>query len=371
MILKQVIVRADSSVNIGRGHIMRCLTLARELTGLGCTVTFIARTHKGNCNYLVEKEGFTLLELPGYSNESFAAANCYEKWLGVSQEEDAKACIELVNDSNKFDICIVDHYALDSTWHRLAKRFSKKILVIDDLANRNYLCDYLLDQTYGRGPKLYSRYVPEKCLLLLGGDYMLLRPEFHRLRLKAIEKRNNSSNTQYILVSVGGSDEANVTETILYGLIPVLASFSSVHLDVVMTAVSPHLSKIKTIADSHSRMHLHIDVENIADLMLKADLSIGACGTTSWERCCLGLPTVTLTVADNQVAITESLAKHGAIISLGSASDITARDITNEVESVIKDHEKYKALVEKCFSVCDGLGVQKVGEILKQGWESE
>lgn len=207
-----IAIRADASIQLGAGHIMRCLTLARELSKNATSITFLCKKHPGNLIANIINEHFTVLQLSPPNND------LNDGLLGGSQKDDASDCINALVEVNYFDLMIVDHYDLDHQWQQLMMPYCQRFLVIDDLADRKHLADLLLDQTINRKSNAYKGLVPENCQLLLGQDFMLLRDEFF-LHKKAIKTtRLNQRDLNNILVTMGAMDSNNVTLLVLEGL---------------------------------------------------------------------------------------------------------------------------------------------------------
>ena len=205
------------------------------------------------------------------------------------------------------DLLIVDSYALDEIWHKQLRPYTKKIMVIDDLADRQFDCDVLLNQNLGTQIEDYKDKVPNDCELLLSCDYALLRPEFSNLREKALIKRKNTKEIKNILISMGGSDITNKTYDILQEV------SDDLNIVIILGGLSPHNKMIKNYAKSKNNVKVLVDADNISGLMFDADLAIGAGGSTSWERCCLGLPTLLYVLAENQRKIAENLEQLDAV----------------------------------------------------------
>jgi spore coat polysaccharide biosynthesis predicted glycosyltransferase SpsG/RimJ/RimL family protein N-acetyltransferase len=233
-------------------------------------------------------------------------------------------------------------------------------MVIDDLANRPHECDVLLDQTLGRSEGDYRQLVPEACRLLLGTEYALLRPEFAWRRVAALRRRNEP-RTRRILVSLGVTGPGGLIGTVLDGLSPLKLDA----IDVVVGASYPDLHALQARAVQIGR-HVRVltDVKNMAELMEAADLAIGAAGSTCWERCCLGLPTVMIATAENQRTNAERLQAAGAARWLGFAGDVRADDITSSVSVLVGDQQSLGAISRAAASVCDGRGTNRVVSLL-------
>ena len=334
-----VVFRVDSSVQMGAGHLMRCLTLADKLKKQSHQISFICRELAGNLISLIQYPVQSLLK-----DDSFRSDDLYLNWLGATQEEDAKQTINVIPED--VDALIVDSYALDEIWHKQLRLYTKKIVVIDDLANRNFDCDILLNQNIGAQKKDYKRKVSNNCKLLLGCDYALLRPEFSGLRARTLEKRRNTKEIKNILVSVGGSDVDNITYDILQQL------DGGFNIVVVLGSSSPHNKMIENYAKDKG-IRVVINAENMSELMFEADLAIGAGGSTSWERCCLGLPTLLFVTAENQRIVAEDLERLGAVIIV--------KNLKDDLQAIVGSFSMWQAMSKNTQTICDGLGVERIG----------
>lgn len=360
----KVVFRADASTQMGTGHVMRCLALADELLRKGHECRFICRDHPGNMGTFIVDKGFVLDLLQAEeeleSNSFESDATHHADWLGVSWQLDAKQTKTVLDQSHP-DWLIVDHYALDFRWEKQVGTAVGSVMAIDDLADRNHHVDLLLDQNLGRSANDYTSLVPDHCIRLIGPRYALLRPEFYDFRARSIRRRG-SAGLKRILISMGGMDIPNTTSPVLEALessdLP-----SVTKLDVVMGANAPKLEQIRCLS-ARSRFDISVstDVRNMAERMCLADLSIGAAGSTSWERCVLGLPSIAVSQALNQSAILEALYAAGAAEKLDyPLSDI---ELINIVNGFLHHPEKLATMGANASVVCDGQGVGRVLECL-------
>ena len=318
----KILIRADASLQIGSGHIMRCLTLAHELSRRGHEVRFICRALPGHLGETIERAGFGLVLLPEppqagrlpeserceplHSKNEAKATTCVQlahaHWLPVSQAQDATDCVPHIL-AFAPDWIICDHYALSAEWELAAKAAAgSRLMAIDDLADRPHAADLLLDQNLGHTPADYAGLVPPACRLLTGTRYALLREEFAAWREASLQRRAAQADKGYlkhILVNLGGVDKDNHTLAVLQSLSGSLPAACSI--TVVMGKTAPHTAAVQAFADSAPYpCRVLVGANNMAELMAEADLAIGAAGSTSWERCCLGLPTLQIIAADNQ-----------------------------------------------------------------------
>jgi UDP-2,4-diacetamido-2,4,6-trideoxy-beta-L-altropyranose hydrolase len=307
----RVIFRVDASLQIGTGHVMRCLTLAKVLKENGANVDFICRQHDGNLISKIQSNGFNVFELTFLTESKVDDKLSHSHWLGVTQQQDVIECFNILKET-KVDWLIVDHYGIDEDWQKLFKPRYNKLMVIDDLADRYHQCDLLLDQTFGRQQDDYKALVPTNCELLLGPQYALLRPDFSKWRLYSLERRSHSKFKQ-LLINMGGVDADNVTGKVLKKL-KVCNLPHDISIIVVMGASAPHLENVKDIVCTLPYVTtVKVDVDNMAEIMANSDIAIGASGATSWERCCLGLPSIQIVLAKNQQMIAKLLANKEAI----------------------------------------------------------
>jgi len=327
----KVVIRADASLQMGTGHIMRCLTLAEALKKESAEIEFICREHEGNLIERIELQDFKVHVLPLSQNTAIDDGLYGSKWLGGSQQEDAALCLPILK-KIKPDWLMVDHYSLDKTWQSVLAECFSKLMVIDDLANRKHQCDVLLDQTYGRKESDYAGLVPKRSQLLLGSEYALLRPEFAEWRECSLQRRLKPSFKK-LLITMGGVDADNVTGELL----DILKNSSlpkELEIDVVMGATAPHLVSVRQQAGSLPyKTNVMVNVSNMAEIMANADLAIGAAGATTWERCCLGLPTIQIVLAENQRVAASNLASQGAVLTLNRDGLVNLQNIFFEIET--------------------------------------
>ena len=358
-----IAIRVDASIRMGTGHVMRCLTLANKLKVQNHQVLFLAKQHHGNLNQLIEQQGFKIIQLP-VPNINIDQQTDEKQWLGCHYQEDAQACIDALKPYFPLSLVIVDHYGLDKNWQDILKPYCLKLMVIDDLANREHHCDILLDQTFARQKSDYVNLVPKSCKLLLGKKYMLLRDEFSQLRDVAITKRKNFTHSKNLLISMGGTDPDNISQALLQWLITLQPNITKLTVNLIANPCSKHLSKLQQLCQQYAWINLIIKPKSMAELMLDADIAIGSAGATAWERCCLGLPTLTIISAKNQETIATNLSKAGAIINLGWFDKLTKEHFSQALENVLSVDKNYLNLVTNSFKCCHGLGTNNIIKIL-------
>jgi UDP-2,4-diacetamido-2,4,6-trideoxy-beta-L-altropyranose hydrolase len=362
---KNLIIRADASVQIGAGHVMRCLTLADELRGRGAEAVFVCREFDGNlCGYIEEK-GYIVHRLPvsAVQEQNIESGLKHAAWLGTDWQTDARQVEEIIKDFNTpTDWLVVDHYALDERWEGYLRPYVKKIMVIDDLADRPHDCDLLLDQNFYQNlENRYDGLVPFGCKKLLGPKYALLRPEFREAR-KNLRKRDG--HVRRIMIFFGGSDPSNETAKALEAIR--MLNRPDIAVDVVVGSANPHKDKINELCAAMSNIAYHCQVENMAKLMADADLFIGGGGSTTWERCCLGLPGLIISTAINQNAIAVGCDQAGIGIHINKSKDISPHQIQIEIEKMFFNQTALLNVGKKAANIVDGNGADYVASSLTE-----
>jgi UDP-2,4-diacetamido-2,4,6-trideoxy-beta-L-altropyranose hydrolase len=371
-----VVIRADAAVHIGSGHVMRCLTLADELRSCGAKVTFICRDWEGHLQKHIESKGYRCFLLKRPSEDYSEPSNEYAAWLGVSKEQDAAETLALIHEhiatnriehiaTNRIDWCITDHYGIDAEWHGIVRQKVHQIMVIDDIANRHYDCDVLLDQNlYDNPEKRYQSRVPANCRLLLGPKYALLRPEFREARERLGARLVRNGEIKRIMVFFGGSDPTNETAKAVKAL--QILNRKDIKSDIIVGIANPHREEIEQLCAQTPNLHFHCQVSNMADFMTQADLALGAGGSTTWERCCLGLPTLAVIIAENQAEMTETAARHGLQWNLGWNAQVSPGSIAEAIENCARLPGKVELYSRNGYETVDGLGAKRIAGVLSK-----
>lgn len=372
MTSQRVVFRADASLRIGTGHVMRCLTLADALRGQGAECQFICRKHPGNLIEFIRSKGYFAHALPVLDDppsnpqarnaDAPAVELAHGHWLGATQVQDAEACAPILAEFNPRWL-IVDHYAIDFRWEAALKPHYRKLMVIDDLADRAHACDVLLDQTFGREAGDYQPWVPAHCQLLCGSQYALLRPEFAALRPYSLQRRAEWQFRR-LLIAMGGVDKDNVTGQVLEALTGCSLP-AACEITVVIGRTAPWLADVE--AQAHQMpwpTTVRVGVSDMAQLMADSDLAIGAAGATSWERCCLGLPTIMYPLADNQLEVARGLEAAGAAWIVGATRSPSPQPSTL-IAQLLDEPTALRAASQSARSIVDGRGTEIVASFLE------
>lgn len=356
-----IALRVDASSQIGTGHFMRCLALADELSKQDVHIRFLSRNLPAYLTDMLSERGLELVSIETFDeskyNEKETSNLVHASWLGTTQFQDAKAAIKGLSDKN-WDCLIVDHYALDICWENQLRSSTKKIMVIDDLGDRQHDCDILLDQNYyvDMQTRYYDK-VPAHCKLLLGPGYALLREEFRIFREQA---KIRNGKVKKILVFFGGMDPDNFTMLAIKALSLINTKLD---VDVVIGAKHPFEEEIKKNCINNGFV-CHVQTPDMAKLMVQADLAIGAGGTSIWERCCLGLPAISLCVAENQrIQITDAAELGVLLAPVFSQHLINILQI--HITSLLDNPALLKLISKASMKVVDANGTLKISKILR------
>jgi UDP-2,4-diacetamido-2,4,6-trideoxy-beta-L-altropyranose hydrolase len=347
-----ILFRCDASVTMGSGHVMRCLTLANAIVQDGGHCTFVCRVRPGHLIDRIVAAGHAVISLPAPSDQVAG-------WLGVPLEReiaDIRAAIAALQVSR----IVVDHYGLDAVWETAVAPPDCPVMVIDDMADRPHVCDILLDQNLGRHARDYDGLLLDGCIRLIGPDYALLRPEFAAARAASLARRQ-SGGLHHILISMGGMDADNATTRVLDALADHPHLPEGLHISTVMGGGAPHLETVRARASTMPvPTDVRVDVTDMATLMTQADLAIGAAGGTSWERCCLGLPTLMLIVADNQASSAAALQAAGGAVVLQDPATPNGMAVLHRQIRHCSDPTRLRTMAYQAAAILDGKGTQKV-----------
>lgn len=331
----RVLIRCDAGRSIGGGHVMRCLTLADALARSGIHVTFACSPETFDVVAPLTASGFPAVKLKAPLDPD-----------------------EITAIDQHWDAMVIDHYQIGESEEVVLRRVASKMLVVDDLANRAHDCDILVDQSPGRNSSDYSGLVGTNTVLCLGTSYALLRPEFANARPATLAIRAKGKPVSRIFVSLGMSDIGGITA---WAVKAVLEANLDAEIAVAVGSNAESLSELRALAAGDRRISLHLDSVDVCNLMASCDLAIGAGGMTSWERCCLGLPTILMVLADNQRESAQYLARAGGV------SLVAARDNDDLIAALHKLSDDPIARIEMskaAGAVTDGLGTQRVVDVL-------
>ena len=359
----RVAIRTDASAVIGTGHFMRCLVLADGLKQQGADVTLLYRSSLPALLDLAVAGGHAVLQLPpaggAQAQDAGVAADvpAHAAWLGVTQPRDAADTVAALASSTPWDWLVVDHYGIDATWESAVRPAARRLMVIDDLADRRHECDVLLDQNVQGTASRYDALVPSHCLQLLGPAFALLRPEFALARAGTVARKGAVHN---LLICFGGVDAGGATLSALDGV--ALLPVPPARIDVVVGRGHSALDEVQARC-ARIGAHCHVQTTRLAELMAAADLAIGAGGTVLWERCVTGLPALALCAAENQRGQLAEATALG-IVHAPSIGENDAAAIARHVQVMSESVHWREAMSRNGMALVDGLGHRRVAGVL-------
>lgn len=333
---------------------MRCLTLAQEFQKRGAKVTFITRPFEGNLLGRIKEAGCAVITLSSVPTPKQQIVDRdYHLWFGTEPTNDARETASLIPPDT--DLLVVDHYAIGDGWEKVLRPKVKSILAIDDLANRRHDADMLVDQNFVPAHEpVYKRLLPPHAEIMCGPQYAILRSEFatahNRARVRQTVKK--------VLVFFGGIDAAGETVKVVRALVPIVTP--EIHVDVIIGTGYLAKRELTTLIDRTPGFTLHEQVSNMAQFMLEADLAIGAGGTTTWERCAVGLPSLIVSIADNQRNIAMGADELGIVEYLGHCTEISATGYQEAIRPFLSANSRLRQLSERARTLVDGRGAERV-----------
>ncbi|MCG9790050.1 UDP-2,4-diacetamido-2,4,6-trideoxy-beta-L-altropyranose hydrolase [Vibrio mediterranei] len=344
----QAVFRVDASYHIGSGHVMRCLVLADALKKHGWNITFACIPQPGDLiSYIIEKKyNVVTLSVP-QELQSPQFDGDYKSWLHRDEASDAE---DFVSKVELADWVIIDHYAIGVQWETVVKsNLCCKLLSIDDL-NREHISNLILDQNLW--PDLEHRYCASPSKKLLGPKYALLRPRFEHLRNTNIAKKNQ------LIAFFGGADPTNECNKLLEAALKIV----------------PLPFKIKVITGKLNQKHENLKqyaseqvevlqfIEDFEQELSQSRYCIGASGVSNWERFCLNIPSTVVSVADNQVGLSQYLFKQNLVRYLGEGVFTSVSSYMTELEYL---KSNWHTINTSSMVEIDGKGADRVVSIME------
>jgi len=329
--MPSVVFRTEASPAIGGGHVMRCLTLANQLRNDGWDTSFCC----SNETY------FTIPQLKSSGH---------------------KMLDSIISKKDATDWLVIDHYGLGLEYEKSCRSHAKQILVFDDLPTRAHDCDILVDQNLGRTPEDYQGLVPKTAFVATGTAFAVLRSQFASARMCGLSQNRLTDSPLRLMIAMGLTDPDNATELILNIL---KKNISNIRVNIVLGGSAPHLEKIrKKVFNLPFVTRIYTNVTDMAGLLAKTDLVIGAAGSSAWERCCLGIPALIVVLAENQRRVADALDEKNIAINLGSLRNLKTKEAAEKIYQAIESQEQLATLARNAAKVCDGLGARRVALLL-------
>jgi UDP-2,4-diacetamido-2,4,6-trideoxy-beta-L-altropyranose hydrolase len=329
-----IFFRLDVSSRIGNGHFVRCLTLAKALMKQQIRIVFICADISDILSQQIVSEGIILEKIETLKDELI----------------DAENVTRVLNNYCK-GLIIIDHYELNISWHKIISRSVHKIIVLDDMANRNIFC-HLLINSGCFNKEAYKSLIPDSCELILGPEFVILRPEYLYYKKNTFKEQINR-----VLVFMGGADSKNVTSKIIEAFSD--SRFDAIKFDIVVGSNNSKLNHLEKIVETRSNFIIYQNRPHLADLMQQSDFAFGAGGSSAWERICIGLPSAIITLSENQIFLTKKLHNFNLVNYLGHFDQVTVEDIRQFLINEISAGNVRKKYT-KANKLCDGLGVDRI-----------
>ena len=350
-----VLVFADSSNNIGQGHIFRTLSLAHELRNRGATVEYFCRPLEGNLIKEIQEKGINVHK-PKCTDRVESTSDNMNKYL----EWDAvEPVLKEIATKNNIDWALVDGYAMGEKFETSLRDFSTRILALDDQPNRRHDCDILLDQNYSTDDTRYDTLLPNGAIKLLGQKYALIRPEF-LVKRKSVSPRNG--DVKRIVLFFGGADATRESIKSLEAV--TLLNRPDIEFDLVIGSSNQSWVAIEKLAMEIPNLTCVFDIKDMECMLAHADLAIGAGGSSTWERCLLGLPAMLVITAENQRLLTEEVVVAGAVESLGWHEELDAEMMAKRIKLLLNNPQRIAEMSRKAMELVDGLGASRVADAI-------
>ena len=331
-----ILIRADANEYVGTGHVMRCLSVAHAFVDKGEKVLFVTADHKGD--KLIKQQGFDTICLD-------------TDWNELDNERVDKVVKEYKPNLLLLDSYYVTEHYLDKINNIVSTAY------FDDLNTKCWNVDYIINYNIFAEVFDYTRYSGTKTKLLLNPQYAPLRNEFRNC------PKHKTEAVSEIMVSAGGADPEHITERIISGI---CHEMKDIVFHFIVGALNPRMADIKALKEDQDNIILHINEKHMSDLMKKCDLSISAAGTTLYELCATGIPTITYTLANNQLPAAEQFEKQGIMLNAGDCREDKGfiDRVKMNIEKLTGDFELRKRLSEKMQHLVDGHGAERIVEAL-------
>ena len=331
-------IRVDASTQLGSGHVMRCITLAQQLSKQSANVVFICQTLEGHLISLIQNNGFEVFKMPL-----------------LCELEDAHFTLKLLT-QNHINCLIVDHYLLSKHWESQLRPHLKLLMVIDDIA-REHDCDLLLDQN-AQPTGRYNHKLSEGATTFLGMDFIILRDEFQN------PKTTHRQQIKDLMVFFGSSDPNNISSRCLAIIQKYLPS--DIHIHVITGLQNPHLDALKQHCKT-TQCDLYIQTNDIHNIMHKCDFALVSGGTLTYECIAMALPCAVLSFADNQIPAAQHLHKLQLVNYLGDARSLTDTDIKQGLQNVFKHYQSHWQSIVHHFNKINVTGKHIIADWLLHG----
>jgi len=356
--------RCDASIAIGTGHVRRCLSLAQALRQLGADCLFVTRQQDIDTAALISAEEFECLVLPATTPAGLCDPapddTAHATWLCGSQIQDADDTVLAIARARHptVDWLLADHYALDARWHqRVRLSLNCRVAAIDDLGDRQLDVDLLIDHNYAEDHSAkYSGRLRTGALLLGGPSFALLAPAY-----SSAPRHIQAATVRTVGIFMGGVDAPGLARLALNAC--VAAGFQG-PVEIAATSACPHLAELRSAAAARPGTTVTLDQPDLAGFFARHDLQIGAGGGATWERCCLGVPTIALETAENQRQVLAPLCGLGLLEVAAPIATPDRPSLESALRTLLADPQRRKILAARSRELVDGNGARRAAESL-------
>lgn len=347
--ISDIYIRVDANKQIATGHVMRTLAIAKQVRKLG-----------GRCKFIVADK----YAISSIIDNDFEVICLNSKWNDLNQEI---VQMQKLITEEQIKVLLVDSYFVTEEY---LNSLSNKTYVayIDDLNLFKYPVNTIINYaTYYEAFDYKSLNYDVDTRFLLGTQYVPLREEFSQLLRKKKEVLKN------ILITTGGTDQYHVTYLLLKQLIE-SKMIDNLTLHIVMGRFNEDLEMINKLAAHRENIFLYKNIDYMSKLMMQCDLAISAGGTTLFELCACGLPTISFGIADNQLQGINSLAEKGYMLTVGDIRnniDIGILEIVNKLKYYLNNPQIGHQYSVKMQQLIDGRGAERIAKYLLQDEKKE
>ncbi len=338
----KVALRVDASAETGLGHVMRCRNLAAELRERGADVVFLAPDGSASAKSLLQGDGYRVASLPP----------------AIGEADDAQQSLRALESGA--DAIVLDHYGLGEIWERAVRTGVGQVLALEDIATRRHDVDVLVDQNYSLSfAEKYKGLIPATARTYFGPRYALLSRDY---RHGAPVEKPRRDGAKRVLISFGGTDAGDVTGQVFAALSG--DAFTDIEYDVVIGNSYPHRTALAAAVARRTGSRLHVQLPTLAPLLGSVDLAIGAAGVSAWERFSLGVPTILISLADNQFPASRDLDTSGIAVHLGRAKTLDPAALRDAVRHLRDDDTLRARMALQGQLLVDGFGARRIAEVL-------
>jgi UDP-2,4-diacetamido-2,4,6-trideoxy-beta-L-altropyranose hydrolase len=336
--MARIAFRVDASAAMGQGHLSRCVALAARLRQAGATCHFVGGKTLQSWARLIESAGHALSLIDSAPHDP---------------RGDAAQTRAALAGGLPVSWLVVDHYGLDARWHEHARPAARRLLALDDLANRPLAVNAVVDPSPCADEAGYRALTPAGCHLHLGPRYCLLRTEFADAR----SAQSWPSGGPRIHLAMGGTDPMEQTARMAAAL---LGWFDRIQVVAVLGGAGPQAEALAALQSRYAdRLEVIVASDRVAATMQGCTCAIGAPGGTLWERFCMGLPTACVTTSPSQRQVVEKLGRAGWLLDLGGAGDFF-RSARVPLQAWLQDRRTMQMQRELLMSQVDGHGAQRL-----------